>query len=172
MAIREDIIHAFSKTPYPGDEALTECSCPECRWEVQGFVGKRWSRITLADFVDEEARIPALSPAAFHYFLPGLMLLVLDHLAEAEFLQSWIIDRFTCPDYRVERQLPRVNNTLRRLTARQREVVVAFIRDIEPNACLVPEILRATIAGLQSGEAQPYSLTVVQEWVARLPRPE
>ena len=37
MTLRDEVIIAFSKVPYPGDEALTSCNCDECRWEVGRF---------------------------------------------------------------------------------------------------------------------------------------
>jgi hypothetical protein len=75
MSLREEVTIAFSKTPYPSHAALTACGCDECRWEVSRLRGKRRSRLGWDNIGAEDANLSLLTPAAFHNFIPGLLLL-------------------------------------------------------------------------------------------------
>jgi hypothetical protein len=166
MGLREEIQYAFAKTPYPGDQALTSCSCEEYQWEVCRFRGKKWSRLTLEDVsCGDGGNVVYLTPAAFHYFLPGLMLLVLDHGLESGTLDCSIVSRFAASD-RDEEGIKRVAKMINRLSLRQRRVIVDFLRHLEPTGFQVPEVLRSAIENLHSGDARPYSQEAVEQWLA------
>src|SRR3712207_9063711 len=64
--LRDEVMIAFAKVPYPGDDTLTSCVCDECRWEVGRLRGKKWTRLSLDDFGAEDApaNVAILTPAA------------------------------------------------------------------------------------------------------------
>ena len=99
MIDRQSIINAFANTPHPGDRRLCNCDCEECQWEIALFKNKKWSRLNLDDFGAEDgnASIQLLTAEAFHYFLPGLLLLSIDH-PDAGWLVNQIVSRLTVSD--------------------------------------------------------------------------
>lgn len=167
MRQREEIQGAFSKTPYPGDEALRACPCEECRWEVRCFRGKRWSRLRPEDVsAADGGNVAALTPAAFHYFLPGFLLLILDQPEEVGTLVHSIIDRLATSDREGDEGLQRVNRNIKQLTMRQRRVLASFLNLLREKEPHVPEVWRSAIENLLSKKVQSYSQATVEQWLA------
>ncbi len=168
MGLRDDVMAAFSRVPYPGDEALTSCDCDDCRWEVAQFRGKKWTRLSLDDFgaEDGDANEARLTPAAFHYFLPGLILLALDHPEAASSILGKVIRRFTVSDVERESARSKANQILRRLSARQRQVLVEVIRGAGESVPHVPVIWQSAVANLMDGAVTPYASEMVDRWLA------
>ena len=71
---------------------MTGCPCEECRFEVRGFRGKSWPRLRLEDISGDGGNVFMLTPRAFQYLLPGLMLMVLERGDRARFLVGRIMD--------------------------------------------------------------------------------
>jgi hypothetical protein len=170
MSLRDEIQYAFAKTPYPGDDALTSCACEECQYSVRRFRGKKWSRLTLADVGDDQGNVASLTPPAFHYFLPGLLLLVLDQGEQSGSLLHSIADRFAIGDLNVDRNkdgITRVGKMIQRLSHRQRQALADFFRYFESTPLYVPEVMYSAIGNLLSGEVRPYSHRAFEQWLAR-----
>jgi len=158
MSLRDEVLFAFSRTSYPGDDALTSCNCEDCRWEVARLRGKKWTRLSLDDFGAEDgnANVALLLPAAFHYYLPGLLLLLLDHPEET---QGWLLDRvlsrLTIPETADAGWRTKVEGIVKRLSARQREVAIAVIEQAKPpNHGLH---VQSALSNLRDGAVTPYS---------------
>jgi hypothetical protein len=168
MTQRDEVMIAFSKVPYPGDEALTPCGCDECRWEVGRLRGKKWTRLGLDDFGagDGEANVALLTPAAFHYFLPGLMLVALDHSEARGDILGKVIHRITASDREGKAARAKVDQVINRLSGRQRQVLADLIRQAEGSEPHVPAIWQSAIANLIDGIATPYDHGTVERWLA------
>jgi hypothetical protein len=162
MALRDEVLFAFSKTPYPGDDALTSCNCDDCRWEVARLRGKKWTRLSLDDFgaEDGDSNVTLLTPAAFHYYLPGLLLLVLDHPEETEgWLLSSVISRLTIPENADAATRSTVEGIITRLSTRQREVLVALIEHVP--AADHPVRVQSALSNLRDGAVSPYNSAAI-----------
>jgi hypothetical protein len=64
---------AFSETPYPGREALSNDHCCECAEVAAAYAGKRWTEISLDDVLAGR-ETALLSAAAWRYYLPAVMI--------------------------------------------------------------------------------------------------
>ncbi len=167
MSLRQDVMIAFSKVHHPGDDSLTVCPCDECQWEVARFKGKKWSRLSLADVSTESANIFLLTPAAFHYFLPGLLLLILDH-PDADSLLGRIISRLVVSDQASEAERANVEQFVSRLSARQRQVLVEIVRQAHDSASYSPVVWNSAIANLRGDVVSPYSSEALEQWCISL----
>ncbi len=125
MDLRAETIAAFSKVPRPAEDALTDCDCDESQFEVAGFWGKTWFRLGLDDFHGEvgDANEAFLTPAAFHYFLPGLILLAIDHPECREHLLASIVRCLVPLEHEGEAGRDRVAPYFNRLSPRQKRVI-------------------------------------------------
>jgi hypothetical protein len=166
MSLRGEAMIASSKVPCPGDEALTSRNGDECRWEVGRLRGKEWTRLSLDDFGanDGAANVALLTPAAFHYFLPGLILLALDHPGMAGDILGKVVRRLTASDREGEAARAKVDQVIKRLSGRQRRVLIDLIRQAEGSGPHVPAIWRSAIMNLIDGVATPYDYGAVERW--------
>lgn len=79
-SLRDDIVEAFSRVPYPGDEHLT-VYLPSGRKFDETFQllrGRHWRDMPVAEFISGDTPIPDLTPEAFHFYLPGLLIASID----------------------------------------------------------------------------------------------
>jgi len=67
------IEEAFADVAYPGREALFNDHCCECADVSASYAGRRWTEIALADVLAGR-ETSFLSPAAWRYYLPALMI--------------------------------------------------------------------------------------------------
>ena len=165
--LRDEVIIAFSKTPYPGDEALTACSCDECRGEVSRFEGKKWSRLSLQDLREGDcgASIPSLTPTAFHYFLPGLLIVALDNPDIQTLLLGRVIRRLVVSDRAGEARRRNVEQIHKRLSSRQRQVLVDVMRQVEDSVPHDPVTWNSALGNLIGGTVIPYSQASADLWL-------
>ncbi|MFO1019975.1 MAG: DUF6714 family protein [Planctomycetales bacterium] len=165
MFDRQTIINAFAKNRRPADEALTECDCEECQAEVQNLKGKTWSQITLADIGPFSGNINDLTPAAFYYFLPGLLLLTLDH-PDADWIAEAVIFRLTESDREGNHVSSRLRQDLIRLNPYQREVLAELVSDWQRhfNFSMFPGIWESLILSLSSREPVRYSWEALEAY--------
>ena len=161
MSLRDKIVFAFSRTPYPGDNALTSCNCEDCRWEVARLRGKKWTRLTLDDFgaEDGDANVALLLPAAFHYYLPGLLLLLVDHPEAQDWLLDRVLSRLAVPAIADAELRSRVEGIVKRLSAEQREAVTAVIEQVTANEQAIH--VQSALSNLRDGAVTPYGVTLV-----------
>ncbi len=158
MVDRQEVINAFAKTPRPEDRSLCACACAECQWEISRFKGKTWSQLQLSDFGadDGDANIALLTAEAFHYFLPGLLLLVLEN-QDSDWLWDRIVGRLTFSDREADDRRARVQTDIQYLSPRQRSALVDVVRHLEPSTPHSPVIWQSLMSSLQDGDAVPYS---------------
>ncbi|MBI4801750.1 MAG: hypothetical protein HY796_04410 [Elusimicrobia bacterium] len=85
LRLKEKIEAAFADVPYPGDNNLVETRIPEDLDAVKYFRGVKWQdwKDKPAEFLNSKANDYSffLSPAAFRYYLPLYMILVLTDYA-------------------------------------------------------------------------------------------
>ena len=162
MVDSQAVINAFAKTLHPGDRSLCACQCAECRSEVAKFKGKKWSQLKLDDFAGDGtgANIAMLTPAAFCYFLPGLILLTLTDV-DCGLLVSRIVDRLIVCDKDTEERRSGVGDVLKRLSARQRAVLIDVADAWRLKMPYAPLIWESLVASLRNGTAACYSADAV-----------
>jgi len=176
MGIREEIVRAFSKTPRPDDSELTSCPCEECRGVIHSFLGKRWSQLQTAG-IEDSGSMGMLSPRGFQYFLPGLLLLWIDHpddypsmidaiVARITFSDQTNVGRITISEEAKTRKRESVQKVIQQLGTRQRSVVADFLVSLESTHPHVPEVWKSAISNLRDGQARPYSQSTVDSWLA------
>lgn len=164
MGLREDIWAAFPYTPYPGDRILTTCACDECRWEVRNLRGKSWKQIGVSDLGGDGG---SMSPEAFRYYLPGLLVLALNNPPDASMITALqIVPYLTVSETekRIENALQSKQMTIGRLTRRQRDVIVRFLDEVGEDG-QIPEMLRSARENVLTGEVRPFSDAVVRDWL-------
>ena len=94
MGVRETIIEAFAKTPYPGDDNI---AAPN--WDDEGtteyFRGKDWRGRSPKDLRQYASSLSFFTPDAFRFFLPAFMLAELDDPETADIIAESIAFDFT-----------------------------------------------------------------------------
>lgn len=162
---RQALINAFARTAHPGDQSLCACSCAECRSEVAKFKGKKWSQLELQDFAGDAsgANIAMLTPAAFCYFLPGLILLTLDK-TDCAWLVSRIVDRMIVSDKHSEEHRSSVDDVIKRLSARQRAAIIDVAEPWRLKVPYAPVIWELLVASLRDGTTACYSADAVEAY--------
>jgi hypothetical protein len=163
MIDRQKVINAFAKTPRPEDRSLCACTCAECQWDISKFKGKTWSRLQLSDFgaEDGDANIAVLTAEAFHYFLPGLLLLVLDS-QDAGWLLDRIVGRLTFSDREADDRRARVHKDIKHLSPRQRRALVDVLGHLEPSIPHSPVVWQSLMSSLHRSDAVPYSFAELE----------
>ncbi|HEV3037095.1 MAG TPA: DUF6714 family protein [Candidatus Angelobacter sp.] len=89
----ELIRNAFASTPYPGDENLILDRGPEdieCLSVKGNLAGRNWQEVA-PSILAKSYPLSCLTPAAYHYFLPAYLCLILEHYDQADVLVGDII---------------------------------------------------------------------------------
>ena len=84
LNIIEDIKLAFRGSDYPGDQNLG-------REEIQSFRGYSWENVPLDVLVSHRDDLMFFSVPAFCYFVPAMLLALLEHDAEVDTLHENLI---------------------------------------------------------------------------------
>jgi hypothetical protein len=165
MIDRQTVINAFAKTPRPDDSSLCVCTCEECEWEVARFRGKKWPQLTIEDFCaeDGDANVTFLTPAAFQYFLPGLILLIGDD-AQLDWLVHRILARLTVSDQDDESRRESTHQVIKRLNSSQRQTLVHVVSDWRQRVPCAPAIWDALISSLHDGAVRCFAVREVEEY--------
>ncbi len=81
-SLHDAIVSAFAGNSYPGDDQLTVCDLAGRDYDetFQLLRGKSWREMPVVEFMfgEGDTAIPELTPEAFHYFMPALLLTSLD----------------------------------------------------------------------------------------------
>ncbi|MEN6307559.1 MAG: DUF6714 family protein [Anaerohalosphaeraceae bacterium] len=95
MLKKEELIElikdAFKDIPYPGDDSIGSDHCWECQHVADTLRGKRSDEITLEFLIKdlrESVSICLLSCEAFQYYLPALLLLIIENQGQ-EKIGNW-----------------------------------------------------------------------------------
>lgn len=98
--VRRRIVDAFGSARHPGEDNLVDDETAlEPMAVAKALEGKTWREVNLSflraygERGDSSAILSFLSPAAFRYFVPAFMLLLLDHYAEADVLADTAISK-------------------------------------------------------------------------------
>ena len=80
VALVKRIHAAFAENRYPGDDHLTVYLRRGRKFDetFQLLRGKTWQEMPVDDFISGDTPIPDLTPEAFHYYMPALLLAALD----------------------------------------------------------------------------------------------
>jgi hypothetical protein len=75
------IVDAFADTVYPGDDRLTVHNASGRAFDetFQLLRGKSWQECPVVEFMQGDTPIPDLTPEAFQYYMPALLLASLDN---------------------------------------------------------------------------------------------
>lgn len=165
MKFHDFVASTFDTVPPPTDQELSECSCDECRHGVSRFVGKEWRTLRSKDVATDQgdANINQLSTRAFHYFLPGFMILALKSHVDSFWIASNILERLASSDSGVG-SLKVVQVTINQLSQVQRGVVAQFIERLRGDEQFCPVILASAQENLITGVAKPYPQQEVSDW--------
>jgi len=123
-AIRQ-IEAAFADVPYPGREALSNDHCCECAEVSATYAGKRWTEIALADVLAGR-ETSLLSPAAWRYYLPALMIWCIRAPDIVDVIQDNLVYQLEPPDDR--RGVPEwFNERAGGFSREQRSAILAYL---------------------------------------------
>lgn len=127
-ALREKLERAFPDAPYPEENTLTECDCPECREITEYFRGKTWQGHTVKQLRWLAAALNLMTAEAVHHFLPAFVLAELEDPEEADIIYNSLVFIFTPSGS------SRYKQNIALLTKAQREAMTEYFR-----YCLVLE---------------------------------
>ncbi|MFO0958738.1 MAG: DUF6714 family protein [Isosphaeraceae bacterium] len=169
MNILKSIEESFSDVPDP--DLLSDCSCEECCWSVSNFIGKHWHSLCLEDAVSDkgDAVIGNLSPAAFRFFLPGLVRIAIRCKDEGHMIEHNLLDCLTVSDKspQLSYGLGLIQGRLDALDRWQRTSIASFVDYLRGDDIYCPEILRSASQNLSTGIAHPYCHRLLDDWLDR-----
>ena len=78
--LHDDIQAVFAHNQYPGDDRLTVYNVDALEHDEtrQLLLGCRWQDMPVVEFLSGDTPIPDLTPEAFHYYMPALLLAAVD----------------------------------------------------------------------------------------------
>ena len=78
--LTDAIAVAFADNVYPGDARLTAYDQSPLQYDETRrlLIGRSWQNFPAAEFIGGDTPFPDLSPEAFHYYMPALLLASLD----------------------------------------------------------------------------------------------
>ena len=160
MDLLAEIRAAFPASPYPGDPVLSDCWCEECEFSVRNLRGKSWKQLRLEDFNGENAQ---LSPRAFHYYLPGLLCLAVQHADELS-LACEVNARLVVSDLDPPERSVAVQETVSRLSMKQRRAVARFLQWLAGQGWQAPLLVETALKAVRDRRVEPYSHEKLTAW--------
>jgi rubrerythrin len=129
MGLKETIKKAFADVPYPGDNNITRCPyhCAECRRVAEFFKGKDWNGQPAEELRGNHVALSLFTPEAFHYFLPGYMLVSLDTYEKGDVIPDAIRFHF---EY-VHETRNHFAVRLSKFTVEQRKAIIDYLIHME-----------------------------------------
>jgi hypothetical protein len=119
---------AFAEVPYPGREALVNHHCCECAEVSASYAGKRWTEIALADVLAGR-ETSLLSPTAWRYYLPALMIWCIRAPDAVDVIQDNLVYQLE-PKAATQRESPR---DIAGLACREIRTAAGWYRSREPD---------------------------------------
>jgi hypothetical protein len=120
---------AFARIDVPGPEEVRNDHCPECQETAARFACMRWEEVTVATLLlAPKPSISLLTPAAFRYYLPALMLCCLEAPMELDVLPDAVIGNLSPPNGKATGL---TGERLRDFTSAQGVAILAFLRVFE-----------------------------------------
>lgn len=125
----EHIKEAFSNVTLPSKEKITLCTCDECktvRENISQYSNASWESIS-DDFIDEYCDcMPLLSPEAFHFMLPAILIFSLKYFDSGYNGTGFTISTL-CPGKDWEHSKDWWKNRFERFSAAQVDLVFKFL---------------------------------------------
>jgi len=162
-----DIRLAFDHVRYPGDARLTSDSSAESLQLVAPLRGKNWHHLTLEDLTRTrtlDETLGALSPLAFHYYLPALLLMALAEPPDESFIATVITSHLTASDRATPTSIRENEQTLKLLTTPQRLAVRHFFEWLKLSPVTCPAIIDSALDNLAHDRIRPYPSKQVEAW--------
>ncbi len=128
--VREAVaaIHAaFPDAPPPSPAEMHGDHCPECIATNAVFAGRRWQEITVADLA-RNLPVSLLTPAAFRYYLPALMLRSVEAPGLLDCVPEGVVGSLSPPNGKPSEDMAAVYATFDEAQIR---AIVAFLRVFE-----------------------------------------
>lgn len=118
---------AFASSEDPSPSEIEDNHCPECRETAMRFAGRPWDQISVATLLNPRPEISLLTPAAFRYYVPALMLACIEAPRELDVVPDSLIANLSPPNAKA------TGDTAERLnfTPDQARAIVAFLRVFE-----------------------------------------
>jgi hypothetical protein len=124
---RANIRTAFASSEEPSPSQVENNHCPECQETAARFAGRPWDQISVATLLNPRPSIGLLTPAAFKYHVPALMLACIEAPHELDVLPDSLIASLSPPDAMATGDAAERLN----FTAAQSGAIVAFLRVFE-----------------------------------------
>ena len=155
-ALRHDIEAAFADVSYPGDDRLTvyDAAGREYDETYQLLLGKTWWEFPVIEFMHGDTPIPDLSPEAFHYYMPALLISSLDDNLDVDVTGSLAFSLSPASAKQTEGRFSydhteEFMSRMALFTAEQRNVMIQVLREFVTHGWEVDEDVRETIDFLQ-----------------------
>jgi hypothetical protein len=120
---------AFASIAEPSPADMQNDHCPECQETSARFAGQRWEDITVATLLlAPKPSIGLLTPAAFRYYLPALMVRCIEAPRALDVMPDAVIGKLSPPNAKAT---GRTGERLRDFTAPQAAAILSFLRVFE-----------------------------------------
>ncbi len=135
-SLPNEIEAAFSGVSYPGNDRLTvyDKSGREYDDTYQLLRGRTWQDLSVVEFMRGDTPIPDLSPEAFHYYMPALLLASLDESVAADVSDSLAFFLSPSSAKQTDGDFPyddteNYNRRMAMFTEDQRNVIIRVLRE-------------------------------------------
>jgi hypothetical protein len=120
---------AFASTTEPSPAHVQNHHCPECQETSARFAGKRWEDITVATLLlAPKPSISLLTPAAYRYYLPALMVCCIEAPGPLDGRPDELIGCLSRPNAEATAG---IDERLRDFTASQVAAILSFLHVCE-----------------------------------------
>jgi hypothetical protein len=131
LRLKRQIERAFSNTRCPGDEKIVDVNTDvpsEYKSMRDLYKGRDWKDVDIKTLRETGSNLCFLSSAAFRYYLPGLMMGVLEHYVEVDTLSDSLVFALTPSKSRNPGVKRHSSERLSGYTQAQGEAVQGFLR--------------------------------------------
>ena len=135
LSLEEVIRTAFAGNQYPGDEHLTVFDCEGREYDetYKLLQGKTWEKLPVAQFMSGDTPIPDLTPEAFHYYAPALLIASISGFPDLANAVTFYFTPASCdllPDLNDQKEcLARFNERFALFSTEQRKVIAEVLRE-------------------------------------------
>lgn len=94
-----DLLYVFPEIPLPKEVEGASLYREDALKAIERFIGKPWMHIQLADLIESEEAFFFFTPEAYRYYLPSVMLPVLEDAIYPEILDTILHTLVRSPNY-------------------------------------------------------------------------
>ncbi|MBC8152668.1 MAG: hypothetical protein H7Z72_07135 [Bacteroidetes bacterium] len=135
------IMASFSTTNIPAAHDVVIGSSGEAITTKSIFIGKAWTNLNPDELIVENSALGYLSDAAFRYYLPAYMMLLLDDIQRADMVASSVVHQLTLP---LEVDQLRLMNFLAQSTYTQQDLGQFLLDELRNSTANVAFFIRRT----------------------------